>query len=126
MEGELVFIYGTLRRGCWRHDLLERLGAEYLGEAEAEGYTITVRGGAPMMVPVRGCRALGELYRVPRDALRELDEEEVTTGLYERRRIRVKAGGRAVEAWAYLGKVSERGCVSIVYTCGRVPIEPIA
>lgn len=111
-----MFVYGTLKRGCGNHRLME--GAEPLGEAEARGYTLVVDLLPYAVRAPEGCRVEGELYAVSRRQLEAVDELELSAG-YVRVRARVEVGGgRAVEAWIYAAPGLRVGrCLASRYRC---------
>lgn len=109
---ELLFVYGTLRRGGG-HDL-ERMfkDASFVGEGEFCGKMALVDyfpGVIDASEP--GARVFGEIYELDGDgrSLAELDEfedfrpDDPRAGVYrrERRRIRVKPG-EWKDAWIYI------------------------
>jgi gamma-glutamylcyclotransferase (GGCT)/AIG2-like uncharacterized protein YtfP len=95
---ELVFVYGTLKRGQRNHHWLA--GARFLGEAELAGVVLHDLGPFPMAVEGSGlCR--GEVYGVDGPGLARLDMLEGYPRLYDRQR-RNLVDGR--QAWVYLGR----------------------
>lgn len=110
-RSSLVFVYGTLRRGGGSHDLLERLGAVYLGKGSVAGELLDL-GAFPGARKSRSpsARVVGEIYRVPNatEALKALDEYEgvgpgaLVTSLYRREITEVTLEkGERVSAWIY-------------------------
>ena len=116
---ELVFVYGTLRRGgsnAFRMD-----GAEFVGKGTVEGFLHAV-SWYPGLVLGGDCgRVIGELYRVGAEQLRALDEfeglsaNEIEGAEYRRVRVEVipDGSGDTLTAWTYewLGPVDERKLV---------------
>jgi len=112
MSSSLLFVYGTLRRGCANPhaELLERSG-QFLGSARVRGKLyrvewypgITLGGGADELV-------VGDLFRVDDpSAMEELDRYE---GSNEYQRVTTAAAlenGDRVECWVYeyIGPVTE-------------------
>jgi len=82
----LIFVYGTLKRGCRNHHHLA--GQKFIGAARTvPGFTLYDLGGYPGLVPHAADRAgvSGEIWSVDADALRRLDAfEGVHEGLYRR------------------------------------------
>jgi len=95
---ELVFVYGTLKRGQVNHHCLA--AARWLGEAELPGLVLHDLGPFPMAVPGDGC-IQGELYAVDPAALERLDHLEGCPRLYRRQRLPL---GDGRQAWVYLGR----------------------
>jgi gamma-glutamylaminecyclotransferase len=113
-----IFVYGTLKRGCPNHSVLQ--SAEFLGTAWSEpGYRMVDCGDYPGLVraergePVSGESVRGELYRVDEATLAALDEFEDAPNEYERVTIKLSDGG---EAQAYL----YRGQAAHLPACGPV------
>jgi len=97
-ERQLVFVYGTLKRGEQNHHWLE--GASWQGEAELPGVVLHDLGPFPMAVVGAGL-ALGEVYAVEGSGLAKLDELEGYPRLYNRQVMELVDGRRA---WVYLGR----------------------
>jgi gamma-glutamylcyclotransferase (GGCT)/AIG2-like uncharacterized protein YtfP len=95
---DLLFVYGTLRRGFANHHQLG--GAAFVAEAEIAGVDLHDLGPFPMGIPGEG-RIHGELYRVDADQLAHLDRFEGVPRLYRRERRPLDAGR---QAWIYLGQ----------------------
>jgi len=76
---ELIFVYGTLRRGYSRNVALQSVGAEYLGRGTIQGDLFDLEDfpGARSTAKASSCIA-GEIYRLPdpSQALSVLDEIE--------------------------------------------------
>lgn len=112
----MLFVYGTLKRGCINHIYLT--GGEYLGRAYAPGYTLYVLFVPYAVRAPPSCRVYGELYRVPSRVLEEIDELEIPAG-YARVRAKVASlrGGEA-EAWIYAVPGEETSnCLADRYRC---------
>ena len=109
----LLFVYGTLKRGCSNHAFLD--GQSFVGAAEtAPGYALYELDGYPGMVSAAGDPAgvSGEVWSVDDACLARLDELEGTDeGLYRREGVPLRApfGDRRVEAYLYLLGVDGRG-----------------
>jgi gamma-glutamylcyclotransferase (GGCT)/AIG2-like uncharacterized protein YtfP len=97
-ERQLVFVYGTLKRGEKNHHWLE--GASWQGEAELNGVLLHDLGPFPMAVIGEGT-AFGEVYAVKVRGLARLDELEGYPRLYVRQLLSLSDGRRA---WVYLGR----------------------
>ncbi len=108
---QLVFVYGSLKRGYALHALLQ--GQFCLGEALTEPlYRLFDLGAYPGLVEwPEGLAVCGEVYRVDFDCLRRLDEAEgVAERCYVRRKIQLQAEFEAsnVHAWFWLNAVHGR------------------
>jgi gamma-glutamylaminecyclotransferase len=89
----LLFVYGTLKRGCSNHAQLA--GQTYVGPARTQpGYRLFDLGGYPGIVVMPEDRegVTGEIWSVAADALQRLDAfEGVHEGLYRREAIQLQA-----------------------------------
>lgn len=108
----LIFVYGTLKRGCSNHHVLA--GQTYLGEAcTAPGFALYHLGEYPGIVPASGktSHVTGEVWSVTPAALARLDGfEGVPEGLYRRERIPLEPpfARQAVETYFYALPVTGR------------------
>lgn len=110
----LVFVYGTLQRGRVLHEHLAT--HRFVGEAKTcPEYRLYRIGWYPGLIEAssaeEGLAIHGEVWDVDDGGLRSLDEvEDVDSGLYERRPIRLQAPFDQTEviAYFYLGDVE--GC----------------
>lgn len=101
-------MYGTLRRGGKRHDILRQLHAVYVGKGSVAGELFDL-GEYPGAVRSNATAAhvIGEVYRLPKlkAALTTLDEYEgvgVATSLYHREIAEVtRESGGHLKAWIY-------------------------
>ena len=86
-ETAVLFIYGTLKRGCRNHG--EMAGARWLGTAETTPRNrLNQTGHYPGMVEAEAGEAVkGELFAVDRELLTRLDEFEETPVLFSRRAV---------------------------------------
>lgn len=97
-DGDLLFVYGTLKRGLNNH---HQLGdAPFLGEVEMPGVCLHDLGPFPMAIAADGV-ARGELYGVDAERLAHLDRFEGVPRLYQRESRRLSDGR---QAWIYLGQ----------------------
>jgi gamma-glutamylcyclotransferase (GGCT)/AIG2-like uncharacterized protein YtfP len=109
---KLIFVYGTLKRGCSNHGFLA--GQAFVGDARtAPGYTLYELAGYPGMVAGDALSAgvTGEVWSVDDDCLERLDGLEGTAeGLYRRGEVPLLGpfANRQVEAYLYLQAVDGR------------------
>ncbi len=107
MESATIFVYGTLKRGCRNHSVLQ--SAEFLGEAWTQpGYRLVACGSSPnsypgMVLAGEGERVAGEVYRVDAELLTALDRFEDAPNEYLRTTIRL-SDGREAQAYLYRGE----------------------
>ncbi len=112
METHLVFVYGTLKRGCRNHAWLR--GQIWLGEGVTEPcFAMFDAGGYPAMVrsSERPYAVRGEIWQVDHEGLADLDRLEANGSLFQREVIPVQdERGRWHDAWAYLFLGELSGC----------------
>lgn len=93
----LVFVYGTLKRGFYNHDLLEKSKGNYLGLSEVFGYGCINRPGFPFAVKNNRRKVKGEVFKIPDDSLARLDALEGYPNMYTRSLVETDFG----KAWMY-------------------------
>jgi gamma-glutamylaminecyclotransferase len=100
----LLFVYGTLKRGCKNHAHLA--GQTYLGEARSvAGYRLYDLGDYPGMIadPSDSEGVTGEVWSVDAPTLAHLDDfEGVAEGLYRREPMPLLAPFDGREVYGYL------------------------
>ncbi|MET0262569.1 MAG: gamma-glutamylcyclotransferase family protein [Rariglobus sp.] len=100
----LLFVYGTLKRGCKNHHHLA--GQTYTGEARtAPGYRLYDLGDYPGMIVDPSDRegVTGELWSVTDAALAHLDDfEGLSDGLYRREAVRLMTSSSETIAQTYV------------------------
>jgi len=118
-ERELLFVYGTLKRGFGNHIYLE--GTRFLGRAETVEKYALYEVGIPYVVKGEGVSTIkGEVYEVGREELSAIDRLEGHPRHYKREKVRVRLeDGREVEAWLYFLN-SENGLFERVVRYGRL------
>jgi pyruvate carboxylase len=108
---DLLFVYGTLRRGFSRHKFLQAADVKYEGRGSVHGKPYDL-GNFPGALPSRddSVQVAGEVYRLPNaeHALKVLDEVEAfgpvspQTSLFRRELVEVRLENRVtVQAWVY-------------------------
>lgn len=105
----LIFVYGTLKRGCKNHRQLD--GQRFVGEARTgPGWVMYHLGAYPGMVSADGEAngVAGELWEVTAEALARLDQfEGVPEGLYRRGRIALaEPPGCTADTYIFLHDIS--------------------
>ena len=102
---ELIFVYGSLKKGFDNHHLLSKY-AKRLGKAITVGKFGMFEdsfGNYPYLVPVPKMRIHGELYSIERKELLErLDAFEGAPEYYERKKILVKSHHGTQRAYVYI------------------------
>ncbi len=113
---DLVFVYGTLRRGEVNHYLLS--GAEFMGVHRTRpGYRMLHLGTYPGVVAGGSTAIEGEVYRVNQKRFVHLDRLEAYPRLYSRKLIPTPWG----RAWIYLyrGNRGNRRAIPTGSWCGE-------
>lgn len=107
----LLFVYGTLKRGCANHAQLA--GQTLIGPARtAPGFQLFDLGGFPGLYPAPDDRAgvAGEVWSVDAAALARLDAfEGVHEGLYRRVRLPLQGAFATTPVDAYLPQAPAPG-----------------
>jgi gamma-glutamylaminecyclotransferase len=109
---QLVFVYGTLKKGFSNHRLLA--SSELLGRARTVKKYAMYSTGLPIVVKEEAASTIfGELYRVDEVTLVYLDSLEGHPDWYRREEVEVlvddKGGGQHLEkAWIYFS-LDKRG-----------------
>ncbi|MFA7327117.1 MAG: gamma-glutamylcyclotransferase family protein [Candidatus Kapaibacterium sp.] len=97
-----VFVYGTLRKGCTNHRLLEDID---FVDAECKGIERFWKVGYsfPFARHNKESKIYGELYSVDKETLARLDLLEGHPSFYKRELLRVSdSKGKEYQAWIYL------------------------
>ena len=107
---QLVFVYGTLKRGHQRNHVLA--DQTFIGPATTVAdYRMYDLGSYPGLIevaPGAGDQIQGEIYRIDPTCLRQIDQiEAVDQGLYQRREICLEPD----LAMLAPGLISTDGCV---------------
>ena len=97
----LIFVYGTLRKGHCNHHLLKDAHCYGVGSSEAS-YAMYLKNGYPYITSSEARYPIvGELYSVDDDTLAQLDKFEGHPRYYERREIPVIMREERYDAWMY-------------------------
>jgi len=102
----LLFVYGTLKRGGAFHADLTSQGVRFRGSAQIQGHLFRIPGELyPGALPTDTQEYVtGELYELenPRSALKKIDEiEGCDEGLFERKLVDAWVRNQRTKAWAY-------------------------
>lgn len=107
---ELLFVYGSLKKGFDNHRLLEK-SAKRLGKAKTVskfGMFEDSFGNYPYLVSEPISKVEGELYEINRkELLEKIDEFEGAPDYYQRKRIKVKSHHGVKFAYTYLREDAE-------------------
>jgi len=93
----LLFVYGSLRKGRANHIILSQHSPAYLGVGYIKG---TLHN--PIKLKLKGDNNVeGELYLVPNQAWESLDRLEGNGFIYERTIVDVHLHDAIIQAWVY-------------------------
>ena len=129
MKKEIIFVYGTLKRGFGNHMLLSRKSTKFLGKATVKNhFLVALSAYIPGMSQCAQKKekeskvwsyVSGELYEIDQETLKEVDvlegfSENRSCNLYTRERIvATKENGEEISCWAYLYYESENAKVKL-------------
>jgi gamma-glutamylcyclotransferase (GGCT)/AIG2-like uncharacterized protein YtfP len=102
---ELLFVYGSLKKGFDNHDLLSKY-AKRLGKAHTVKKFAMFEdsfGNYPYLVDAPFAKIKGELYQITRaELIKRIDEFEGVPDYYVRKKIEVKSHHGVKRAFVYL------------------------
>jgi len=96
---ENVFVYGSLRKGYYNHDVLQSLPHKFLSKSQIKGEIFPTRFGFPCLMEGLGL-VDGEVYAVDADSLDVLDWFEGHPNFYVRKEVQTTNG---LSVWVYFG-----------------------
>jgi len=103
---ELLFVYGSLKKGFDNHNLLDKRFSKRIGKAKTVkkfGMFEDSFGNYPYLIDRRLAKVEGELYEIHRqELLDKLDQFEGTPDYYIRKRIEVKSHHGTCRAFVYI------------------------
>jgi len=102
---ELLFVYGSLKKGFDNHNLLSKY-AKRLGKAHTVKKFAMFEdsfGNYPYLVDVPHTKIKGELYKITRaELMKKIDEFEGAPNYYVRKKIEVKSHHGVQRAFVYI------------------------
>ena len=102
---ELLFVYGSLKKGFDNHNLLNK-HAKRLGKAHTVKKFSMFEdsfGNYPYIIDVPHAKIKGELYQINRaELMKRIDEFEGVPNYYERKKIEVKSHHGVKRAFVYI------------------------
>ena len=103
---ELVFVYGTLRKGCHNNYLLN--SSLFIGNAKTvEKYTMYTDTIPYVNDKIKTSNIFGEIYKVTSGDLLQLDQLEGHPNWYERKKRLCKTkNGQLIYAWIYINNIT--------------------
>lgn len=113
-----IFVYGTLREGEVRHNLIERLGGTKISNATCENTVLYDLGTFPGMSTGHSIVS-GEIYRFNDmfTVLQELDwVEGVAHKLFRRHIMKVQSDSSSTWVWVYLYNARRKDVFRIIHS----------
>lgn len=97
---ELVFVYGTLRKGHGNHRLIR--GDKFVGTGSTVNKYAMYSMGIPFVNEYEQVSNItGEVYEVSKNTLNQLDMLEGHPSWYRRKKTKIKIGPKTLYAWLY-------------------------
>ncbi|MFL6209883.1 MAG: gamma-glutamylcyclotransferase [Pyrinomonadaceae bacterium] len=100
MNKQLVFVYGTLRRGGAGAMSVRFPRAKFIAEAKVSGRLYDLGAYPGLLLNEANSLVLGEVYEVDDETLTELDEFEASSH-YRRQQVAISLGGDSRTGWVY-------------------------
>ncbi len=99
-----LFVYGTLKKGKARHEILEEHNAEFVDYAILEGYDMYDTGYYPAIAIVKGKGIIhGEVYLVSDELIEILDAIEGTNyNLFNRKVVPVTLVTKKIKLYVFV------------------------
>ena len=100
MNKHLVFVYGTLRRGCARAMSIRFPNSKFIADARVSGSLYDLGAYPGLVLEQSNSLVTGEVYEVDDEILNELDDFEASSN-YRRKQIEVSVGRDRMVCWTY-------------------------
>lgn len=100
MTNHLIFIYGSLRRGCVGAMSLRFPNSKFVAEAKVSGNLYDLGEYPGLLINESGSFVVGEVYEVDDELLAQLDDFEVSSN-YVRKQVEVSSGNHRMSCWVY-------------------------
>lgn len=97
----LIFIYGSLRRGCENEIARTFPGASFVSQASVNGALYDLGDYPALVLDDAGEKVMGEIYEIDEALLTELDEFELASD-YHRSPVTASAGSDQRQCWVYV------------------------
>lgn len=103
---EYAFVYGTLKKGFPNNTFLQDEDTQFIGDATTKqnGFLMISLGPFPAVLEYNSnYKISGEIYKVTKKTLDNLDYLESNGSLYTRKKKEfILSSGKTIEAWIYL------------------------
>jgi gamma-glutamylcyclotransferase (GGCT)/AIG2-like uncharacterized protein YtfP len=100
MNNHLVFVYGTLRRGCTRAMSIRFPKSQFIAHAKVRGSLYDLGAFPGLILEQSNSLVTGEVYEVDDEILNELDNFEASSN-YRRKQVEVSIGTHRRMCWTY-------------------------
>ena len=100
MDNHLVFVYGTLRRGCTRAMSIRFPNSKFIANANVSGSLYDLGAYPGLILEQSNSLVIGEVYEVDDEILNELDDFEASSN-YRRTQVEVSVGSERRMCWTY-------------------------
>ena len=100
MGQDLVFVYGTLRRGGARAMSTLFPNSRFIADARVSGSLFDLGAYPGLILNDSNSLVVGEVYEVDDEILNKLDEIEASS-YYSRKQIEISLGTHLITCWIY-------------------------
>jgi gamma-glutamylcyclotransferase (GGCT)/AIG2-like uncharacterized protein YtfP len=100
MSKHLVFVYGSLRRGCAGAMSLRFPDSKFIANAQVMGSLYDLGAYPGLLLNEANSPVVGEIYEVDDETLKQLDEFEASSN-YLRKQVEVSLGSQSSRCWTY-------------------------
>ncbi|HEY5560829.1 MAG TPA: gamma-glutamylcyclotransferase family protein [Clostridiaceae bacterium] len=97
---ENLFVYGTLMKGMWNHNFIEK--EKYIGDGKLINYGLYSVRTFPGIKEKTGAMVKGELYKISSKTLKKIDKLEREGSLYSRKYVKLYHEGKITKAHIYV------------------------
>ncbi|MDT4955093.1 MAG: hypothetical protein QOJ02_3231 [Acidobacteriota bacterium] len=100
MNNHLVFVYGTLRRGCAGAMSIRFPGSKFIADAKVSGSLYDLGAYPGLLLNESNSLVIGEVYEVDDEILSKLDDFEASSN-YLRKRVEISLSTHRKVCWTY-------------------------
>ena len=100
MIKHLVFVYGTLRRGCAGAMSIRFPSSQFISDAKVSGSLYDLGAYPGVLLNESNSLVIGEVYEVDDEILNELDDYEASSH-YCRKQVEISLGTHRRMCWIY-------------------------
>ena len=103
MNKHLVFVYGTLRRGCAGAMSIRFPKSKFIADAKVKGSLYDLGAYPGLLLNESDSLVIGEVYEVNDETLTNLDDFEASSH-YWRKQVQISFGTNRRRCWVYAPK----------------------